>query len=53
MKVLIMDAKAAVVHKVGTTDAEEFLYADDTLLVDSHCAHLQVYMDCIHEVGQE
>ena len=51
MSVLISDARDLLEHKVGHSDAEELLYADDTLIIDSSGGHVQEYMRCVHSVG--
>ncbi len=53
MAVLIYDAKSQLRTQVGHVEADELLYADDTLLMDRSGGHAQAYMQCVHELGME
>jgi len=57
MTVLLHDAREKLENDHGiilsSTECNELIYADDTLLVGAHASSLQHYMNCIAAVGKE
>ena len=57
MTILLHDANDLVLHQHGIQlnklSCNELVYADDTLLLEIDARHLQVYMECVANVGRE
>ena len=55
--ILLYDANDLVLRQHGIQldklICNELVYADDTLLLEIGARHLQVYMECIAQVGRE